>query len=88
MDTQIKYTALFEDLWKECEPSLRGICNRKLSSYTSEIDDVTGDTYLALCNAVSKGVEIENPKAWLYGTLNNIIKLKYAELDRKNILCE
>lgn len=83
MNTQTKDMALYEALWKECEPNLRGICNRKLSSYPSEIDDVIGDTYLALCNAVSKGTELDNPKAWLYGTLNNIIKLKYAELDRK-----
>lgn len=83
MNTQTKDMKLSESLWKECEPNLRRICNYKLSSYSSEIDDVISDTYLALCNAISKGLEIENPKAWLYGTLNNTIKLKYAELDRK-----
>lgn len=83
MNTETNDMALFEALWEECEPNLRGICNYKLSSYPSEIDDVIGDTYLALCNAVSKGIEINNPKAWLYGTLNNTIKLKYAELNRK-----
>jgi RNA polymerase sigma factor (sigma-70 family) len=83
MTTETKDMELSESLWREYEPSLRRICDSKLSSYPSEIDDVIGDTYLALCNTISKGVKINNPKAWLYGTLNNTIKLKYAELDRK-----
>ncbi|MCH5316067.1 MAG: sigma-70 family RNA polymerase sigma factor [Eubacterium sp.] len=83
MNTETNDMALSESFWREYEPTLRRICNYKLSSYPSEIDDVIGDTYLALCNAISKGIEIKNPKAWLCGTLNNIIKLKYTELDRK-----
>ena len=74
---------LCEKLWNEYEPSLRKICNYKLSSYPSEIDDVIGDTYLALCKALDNGVEINKPKAWLYGTLNNLIKLKYAEINKR-----
>lgn len=74
---------LCEALWDEYEPSLRRICEYKLSSYPSEIDDVIADTFLALCDTVNSGIELKNPKAWLYGTLNNIIKLKYAELDRR-----
>lgn len=70
-------------LWEEYEPNLRRICNYKLSNYPDEIDDVIGETYLALCNAINKGLEIQNPKAWLYGTLNNQIKLKYSEIDKK-----
>lgn len=70
-------------LWEEYEPNLRRICTYKLSSYPDEVDDVIGETYLALCNAIDKGIEIQNPKAWLYGTLNNQIKLKYSEIDRK-----
>ena len=83
MNTDTKDMSLSESLWKEYEPYLRSICNYKLSSYPSEVDDVISDTYLALCNYISKGIEINNPKAWLYGTLSNIIKLKYSELDRK-----
>lgn len=70
-------------LWEEYEPNLRGICDYKLSGYPDEVDDVIGETYLALCNAIDKGLEIQNPKAWLYGTLNNQIKLKYSEIARK-----
>ena len=83
MNTETNDMALSESFWREYEPTLRRICNYKLSNYPSEIDDVIGDTYLALCNAISKGIEIKNPKAWLCGTLSNIIKLKYTELDRK-----
>ncbi len=83
MSTDVKDIDFPETLWKEYEPKLRGICDYKLSGYPSEIDDVIGETYLALCNAIAKGIIIDNPKAWLYGTLNNIIKLKYTEMDRR-----
>lgn len=83
MGTNTEDMALCEALWNEYEPSLRNICNYKLSGYPSEIDDVIGDTFLALCDAVNNGIEIKNPKAWLYGTLNNLIKLKYTEMDKR-----
>lgn len=83
MLTENKNMELSKVLWEEYEPNLRRICNYKLSSYPDEVDDVIGETYLALCNAIDKNVEIKNPKAWLYGTLNNLIKSKYTELDKK-----
>lgn len=83
MLTENRDMELSKVLWEEYEPSLRRLCNYKLSSYPDEIDDVIAETYLALCNAIDKGTEIQNPKAWLYGTLNNRIKLKYSEIDRK-----
>lgn len=83
MLTEHKKMDLSKALWDEYEPNLERICSYKLSSYPDEIDDVIGETYLALCNAIDKGIEIQNPKAWLYATLNNQIKLKYSEIDRK-----
>lgn len=83
MNTEEQNMGLSETLWKEYEINLRKICNYKLSGYPTEIDDVIGETYLALCNAIDKGTEIRNPKAWLYGTLNNRIKLKLTDINRK-----
>lgn len=83
MQIENKDMELSKVLWEECEPNLRRICSHKLSGYPNEIDDVIAETYLALCNTIDKGIEIQNPKAWLYGTLNNQIKLKYSEIDRK-----
>lgn len=82
MTTNTNDMALCEELWNEYEPSLRKICNYRLSSNTSEIDDVIGEAYLALCNAINQGETINNPKAWLYSTVNNIIKLKYTEIKK------
>lgn len=73
---------LCDSLWKLYEPQLRKYCSYKLSSHPSEVDDVISETYFALCKAISNDVDILNPKAWLYGTLNNQIKLKYSELKR------
>lgn len=81
--TETNDMELCKVLWNEYEPYLRKICEYKLLSHPSEIDDVIGETYLALCDAIDKGVKLENPKAWLYATLNNRIKLKYAELDKR-----
>lgn len=72
-----------EQLWNECEPALRKACAYKLSNHPQEIDDVIGDTFLALCNAISNEVEIYNPRAWLQGTLNNVINNKYREINFK-----
>lgn len=72
-----------EALWNEYEPSLRKICERRLSGYRSEIDDVIGDTFLALCNAINKGVYIQNYGAWLRGVLNNFTKKRYTELSNR-----
>lgn len=83
MQIENKDMELSKFLWEEYEPNLRIICNHKLSGYPNEIDDVIAETYLALCNKIDKEIEIENPKAWLYGTLNNQIKLKYAEINKK-----
>lgn len=83
MGTDTKGMELCEALWNECEPELRRLCKYKLSSCPSEIDDVIADAYLVLCNAVDKNVDIVNPKAWLFGTVNNLIKIKYAELNTK-----
>lgn len=83
MNLESKNKNYCENLWKEYEPNLRKICSYKLASCPSEIDDVISNTYLALCKSINKGEIIDKPKAWLYATLNNFIKLKYAEMDKR-----
>ncbi len=72
---------LCERLWGEYEQPLRKICQHKLSGSPYETDDVIGDTFLALCDAANRHRRIDNYEAWLKGTLNNIIKRKYSEMD-------
>lgn len=74
---------LCDNLWKQYEPKLRRLCGYKLSSYPLEVEEVISETYLALCNAISKGTEFDDPKAWLYQTANNQIKLKYTEINTR-----
>lgn len=83
METDEKSMELCEALWNKYEPSLRKICQYKLSGNLSEVDDVIADAYLALCDAIKSNAEISNYKAWLYGTVNNLIKLKYAEINKR-----
>lgn len=68
------------ELWNEYEPQLRKICRVKLRSCPDEIDDVISEVFLALCQKTDKDGLPEKPKPWLYGTLNNIINLKYREV--------
>ena len=82
MNTDVNNSQMCEELWNQYEPALREICKRRLDSCPSEIDDVISDTYLALCKNINAGEVIQYPKAWLYGTLNNIIKSKYNEINR------
>ena len=69
-----------ETLWLENEPALRRLCRVKMQSCPDDIDDVISEVFLALCRNVSENNIPENPKAWLYGALNNIIKTKYRKI--------
>lgn len=71
---------LCEKLWNENEAALRRLCFVKMQSHPDEIDDVISEVFLALCQNISKDNIPNKPKAWLYGTLNNIIKLRYRKL--------
>lgn len=74
---------LCDNLWNQYEPKLRRLCGYKLSNYPTEVDEVISKTYLALCEAISKGTEFDDPKSWLYQTANNQIKLKYTEINTR-----
>lgn len=69
-------------MWIEYEPQLRKVAAAKLHSRPDEIDDVISDVFVALCEKVQKDGAPEKLKGWLYGTLNNIINLKYREIYR------
>lgn len=77
---------LCAELWYECEPQLRKICQIKLQNYHDEIDDVIAETFLALCSKNDSGELPLNTKAWLYGAFGNILNAKYKELytEREN----
>lgn len=68
------------ELWHECEPQLRKLCQAKLQKYPNEIDDVIAETFLILCDKTKKSGLPENPKAWLYGVFGNILNAKYREI--------
>lgn len=70
------------ELWHQYELQLRKICNIKLQSCPSEIDDVISEVFLALCKKVNSDGVPDNPKAWLYATLRNIINSKYREVNK------
>lgn len=67
-------------LWNENVCRIRKICQIKLRSYPDEIEDVLSEVFLAFCEKTSKNGIPEKPTAWLYGTLNNLINLKYREI--------
>ena len=70
---------LCAELWKSYEPQLQKICNIKLSGAQEDGEEVLAETFLALCKKIGLGGELEYPQAWLYATLNNLIKQKYTE---------
>ena len=74
--------ALCEELWTKYEPRLRRICQSKLDSCPQEVDEIISEAYLILLEALNKNKEILNPVAWLYGTVNNLIKMKYTQIKR------
>lgn len=77
-----KNKEICESLWQECEPHLRQICNMKLASHPSEVDDIISEAFAILLNALSNDKDIRNPKNWLYGTVKNLIKIKYEQINK------
>ena len=78
---------LCHQLWEKCEPRLRQLCRYKPNSCTQEIDEIISEAYLSLCDAVlGKKTELKNPEGWLYGTVNNLIKKKYSEMNKTRSL--
>lgn len=73
-------------LWYSYEERLRILCNLRLSSYPHEVDEIISDAYLALCEAVQSKRKIYNPVAWLYGTVYNLIKAKYTQINKQKEL--
>jgi len=70
-----------EKLIEQYSDNLKRLCQIKLNYNVSEIDDVIPETNFAFMVMFSNGKLPDNPKAWLYGTANNIIKKKYSEID-------
>lgn len=76
-----------EQLWREHQGKIRSLCEFKLRSCPDEVDEVISEAYLSLCIKLNEG-KISNPKAWLYSTVNNMIKITYKEQakNRANIV--
>ena len=71
------------ELWAEYESDLRNICKAKMHGYEAEIDDIIAEVYLALCNHTSKEGPPIYEKAWLYGTLKNLINQNFRDKYKK-----
>lgn len=68
------------EIWDQYKSQLQRLCMIKLNSYPDEVDDVISEVFLALCEQIVKRGVPEKPKAWLYGTFNNILNSKYREI--------
>ncbi len=67
------------ELWAEYESKLRNICKAKMHGCETDVDDIIGDVYLALCNQVAKEGLPTYQQSWLYATLKNLINVKFRE---------
>ena len=74
---------LCEALWQQYELNLRSVCNAKLVGLDEDVSEILSETFLIMCKKVSQEDTIEHPKAWLYATLNNLIKQKYRDINRR-----
>ena len=72
-----------EKVWEQYIALLQKMCKLKLRSMPDEIDDAISDVFLAFCEKVDKSGLPQNPKKWLYGTLNYIIIKRYQEVGTK-----
>lgn len=73
----------FNELWHDYEPYVRKLCTYKLSSMPYNIDDCVQDVFIALLDAMNKGIIIEHPKTWLSTVASNKIKDCYNRANRE-----
>ena len=71
------------EIWNKYKPQLVKISSIKLRNYPDEVEDVVQEVFLALVKKMNNSGLPDNPKAWLYGTLNNIINQKYRQIYKK-----
>ncbi len=76
---------LCAELWERYEPQLRRMCNVRLIGPEEDKDEVLSETFFILCKKIDQDGEIEYPQAWLYGTLNNLLKQKYTENNKSKV---
>lgn len=76
-------TTLFSEIYKQYAPWIRSLCEFKLASMPDTVDDCIQEVFLALFEKMKSGETIQNPKAWLYKTAANRIKLIYTGAAKK-----
>lgn len=76
---------LCAELWERYEPQLRKVCNVKLVGPDEDKEEVLSEAFLILCKKIDEDGDIEYPQAWLYATLNNLIKQKYTENTKSKV---
>lgn len=72
-----------ENLWYQFEPALRQACGIKLAGSSLDAEDIVAEVYLALCTKIASGSIPSYPKAWLFGTLHNIMNKQFQQLYKK-----
>ncbi|MDE6019583.1 MAG: sigma-70 family RNA polymerase sigma factor [Ruminococcus sp.] len=77
---KVDETRICNEIWEAYKPRLQKLCMLKLSNYPDEVDDVISEVFLALCEQIEKRGIPDKPKAWIYGTFNNILNSKYREI--------
>lgn len=76
---------LCAQLWECYESNLRRLCNIKLVGPEEDKEEIISEVFLIMCKKIELEGEIEYPQAWLYGTLDNLLKQKYTENNKVNI---
>lgn len=84
MNAKDETERLFNELWCDCEPYIRKLCSYKLNRMPQHIDDCVQEVFKALFEAMSNGIVIEHPKAWLSRVANNKIKDLYNKQKKED----
>ena len=75
---------MFESLYREYYLQIYKYCLSRLKCDTESAEDAVQETFLVLYNALLKGEEIDNTKAYLYTVATNFIKKRYNEIQKSN----
>lgn len=80
MGSKTASVTIFEQCYKDFYPSLINFARARLRESSDFCEDCVQEAYMVLYNRLQTGEEFENPRAFLYRTLDNIVKKQKTKI--------
>lgn len=78
---------IYTQIWIKYKPAMLRYCKGKLNRYEEDAKDIIIDAFTILWEKILKDGIPEYPQAFLYKTIDNLLKYKYRTIRKNNENC-